>query len=85
VKSLTMPNLLAGKTVFPEFIQDQATPQALAEAALSLLTDTARRALIQAQLRKIIASLGGPGAAQRAAEAIANLLTEPGTDARRPD
>jgi lipid-A-disaccharide synthase len=85
VKSLTMPNLLAGKPVFPEFIQDQATPQALAEAALALLTDTARRAQIQAQLRKIIASLGGPGAAPRAAEALADLLAEPGIDNRRPD
>ena len=27
VKSLTMPNLLAGETVYPEFIQDDATPE----------------------------------------------------------
>jgi lipid-A-disaccharide synthase len=73
VKSLTMPNLLAGETVYPEFIQQEATPENLARAALELLQDESRRAKIKAQLAKIIASLGEPGAAGRAAKAILSL------------
>src|SRR5262249_47037592 len=34
---LTMPNLLAGEPVFPEFIQSRATAENLAGAALKLL------------------------------------------------
>ena len=74
VKSLTMPNLLAGETVYPEFIQNDATPEHLAGAALDLLQDETHRAQIKAQLGKIIASLGEPGAAGRAAEAILSLF-----------
>jgi lipid-A-disaccharide synthase len=75
VKSLTMPNLLAGEEVYPEFIQNEATPEHLARAALELLEDAARREKISAQLAKIIGSLGAPGAPRRAAAAILNLLT----------
>jgi lipid-A-disaccharide synthase len=74
VKSLTMPNLLAGETVFPEFIQHDATPENLARAALELLQNQIRREIIHVQLAKIILSLGEPGAAGRAAEAVLSLL-----------
>ncbi len=74
VTSLTMPNLLAGEAVFPEFIQDEATGENLARAALELLEQPARRESIRGQLRKVIATLGPPGAAKRAAEAVAGLL-----------
>lgn len=86
VKSLTMPNLLAGETVFPEFIQNAATPEALAGAALELLRDAARREAIRTALDKIIASLGGPGANVRAAAAIVKLMERPAlpTQVARP-
>ena len=74
VKSLTMPNLLAGEPVYPEFIQNDATPENLSHAALELLQDNARRQTIKAQLAKIISSLGEPGAAGRAATAVLNLF-----------
>jgi lipid-A-disaccharide synthase len=74
VKSLTMPNLLAGQSVYPEFIQNEATPENLSRATLELLQDEARRKQITVQLIKIIASLGEPGAAGRAATAILSLF-----------
>jgi lipid-A-disaccharide synthase len=74
VKSLTMPNLLAGETVYPEFIQNDATPENLSRAALELLQDDSRREKIKSQLAKIISSLGEPGAAGRAATAILSLF-----------
>jgi len=73
VKSLTMPNLLAGETVYPEFIQNEATPENLSRATLELLENESQRTKIKAQLAKIIASLGEPGAAGRAATAILSL------------
>lgn len=74
VKSLTMPNLLAGEEVFPEFIQNAATAENLSRAALELLQDDSRRQAVKGKLAKIVASLGGPGASQRAARAITALL-----------
>jgi lipid-A-disaccharide synthase len=74
VKSLTMPNLLAGEEVYPEFLQGAATPENISHAALELLQNEVRREKIQAQLAQIIASLGEPGASMRAASAILNLF-----------
>ena len=75
VKSLTMPNLMAGETVYPEFLQDAATPENVARVAMELLQDESRRDAIKAKLAKIIASLGEPGASRRAAEAISSLFS----------
>ena len=74
VKSLTMPNLLAGETVYPEFVQHDAMSENLSRAALELLQDESRRQKIKMQLAKIIASLGKPGAAGRAAEVVLSLF-----------
>ena len=74
VKSLTMPNLLANEEVFPEFVQNDATPENLAGAALELLQNEPARAQIKSQLAKIISSLGEPGASQRAAAVILSLF-----------
>jgi len=73
VKSLTMPNLLAGETVFPEFIQNEATPRQIADAALALLESEERREAIRKQLDSILEKLGGPGACVRAADLIWKL------------
>jgi lipid-A-disaccharide synthase len=74
VKSLTMPNLLAGEEIYPEFVQGDATQENLARAALELLQDESRRTKIKSQLKKIISSLGEPGAAGRATAAILSLF-----------
>jgi lipid-A-disaccharide synthase len=74
VKSLTMPNLMANEEVFPEFIQDAATPDNISHAALQLLQNQSRRGKVRAKLAEVIASLGGPGASRRAAEAILALM-----------
>ncbi len=74
VKYLSMPNLLAGQAIYPEFIQGQATAANIAAAALPLLASPARRHEIRAKLDLVIQSLGGPGAARRAAAAIVKLM-----------
>jgi len=74
VKYIAMPNLLAGESVYPEFIQHEATPENLSHAALALLRAEARRGDVKAKLAKVIAGLGGPGAPARAAAAIVRLI-----------
>jgi lipid-A-disaccharide synthase len=74
VKSLTMPNLLAGEDVYPEFVQHAATAENISQAALKLLQDETRRKKIKSQLTAIISSLGEPGAPARAASSILSLF-----------
>ncbi len=75
VKWAAMPNILANEEVFPEFLQRRATPANIAEAALELMGNTARRTKVKEQLRDIRASLGTSGAAGRAAKEIIKLMS----------
>ena len=81
VPYIAMPNILAGERVFPEFIQSAATPENISREALDLLTNIVRRTTIKEKLAALIRSLGPPGAATRAAEAILRRLP-PGPDLR---
>jgi lipid-A-disaccharide synthase len=74
VKWLTMPNILADEMIFPEFIQNDATPENLAGAALGLLQNEPLRQSIKSKLARIVSSLGGPGATERAAGAVLSLF-----------
>jgi lipid-A-disaccharide synthase len=74
VKWLTMPNILADEEIYPEFVQNAATSENIANAALDLLEDKTRRALVKTKLGGIVAKLGGPGANARAADAIIKLV-----------
>ena len=74
VPFLSMPNLLAGKSVMPEFVQEDATPAAVAGAALALLSDHSQWEHSRAQLLETCATLGTPGACRRAACAISDLI-----------
>jgi lipid-A-disaccharide synthase len=77
VKYLSMPNLLADESIFPEFIQDAATAENLSRAAIELLREPNRQAAIRIKLSRVVASLGGPGASRRAAQAIVRLIEGP--------
>jgi len=73
VRWLSMPNLLAGEALYPEFVQHAATGAALANATLQLLQDRAHRQVVQLKLREVVSQLGQPGAPARAAKAILDL------------
>jgi lipid-A-disaccharide synthase len=76
--TIGMVNLIAGETIAPEFVQDAFTPEAVAGEAISMLTDRDRAAGIRAGLARVRASLGGPGASRRAAEAILRVIRDRG-------
>ncbi len=75
INSLTLPNIMAAEEVFPEFIQDAASPENLSRAALEFLQDESRRTAMKAKLAKLLSQFGGPGASHRAAQAITTLMT----------
>lgn len=70
VDTFAMVNLVAGRRVVPELIQDAFTPEAAAAEALRVLTDPAHAQRVRSDLREVKAALGGPGASRRAAEAV---------------
>ena len=74
VPFLGMPNVLAGREIAREFLQGDATPEALADETLRLVSHAAARETLQRELAAVIAQLGERGAAPRAAEAILNEL-----------
>jgi lipid-A-disaccharide synthase len=70
VDTFAMPNLIAGRRIVPELIQSDFTPERTADEAVTLLTDRARHAEMQAALADVRRQLGDPGASARAAEAV---------------
>jgi lipid-A-disaccharide synthase len=74
VNYLGMPNLLADKQVVPEFIQQQAKPDAIAKAMGPLIEDAHARERMSSAFDAIIGKLGGDGASGRAAQAILDEL-----------
>jgi lipid-A-disaccharide synthase len=68
-----LPNILAGKFLVPELLQDAATPQGLADAALKLLGDADYLQQIKQEFMKIHLSLK-QNSAEKAAKAILDYL-----------
>lgn len=70
VDFLGMPNILAGREIAREFLQNAVQPGAIAAEMLRLVHDQAGRDSMQRDLASVVAQLGMPGGALRAAEAI---------------
>lgn len=75
VDMYAMVNLIAGRRVVVELIQDDCTPEAIAGEAVKLLTDRDYRAAMTVALDEVRQRLGGPGASDRAADAILELVS----------
>ncbi len=77
IDRFSLPNLLAARDVVPEFIQKDATPEALCEAVWTQLNDSSR----QTELVELFTALHQQlrrNAAQRGAQAVIELLQEQG-------
>jgi lipid-A-disaccharide synthase len=69
-----MVNLIAGRQVVPELVQQDFTPERLANEAIRLLDAPETRAEMRRGLAEIREKLGPPGAVERAADMIAAML-----------
>ncbi len=74
--TFAMVNLIAGRRLVPELIQEQFTAEAVAAEAISMLTDSDRAVRIRQGLAEVRAKLGGPGGSRRAADAILRTIGE---------
>lgn len=67
----SMPNLLAGRMVVPEYVMEKATAENLYEEAVKILADPSK---IKEGYQEVISQLGEPGAIAKAAEKIVSFL-----------
>ena len=70
----SMVNLIAGRAVVPELIQSEFTAERVSTEVLRLLQNQTARDTQRAALAKIRERLGPPGAVERAADAILELI-----------
>ncbi len=70
VTTYGMVNLVAGEQVVPELIQDDLTPDAVADETLRYLTDPACAERTRLRLREVHQRLGTPGASARVAARV---------------
>lgn len=75
VDHIGLINLIAGRRLVPELIQDQATAANIADQAFSLLADEERLAQLKKDLLAAGQLLGGPGASRRVAQIALGLMS----------
>ena len=70
-----LPNILAGRFVVPELLQDDATPENLAQAVSNLLSDSTVQAAMVDEFHRIHKALR-QGNGERVTEAIENFIQQ---------
>jgi lipid-A-disaccharide synthase len=68
-------NLIAGREVVSELLQEKATPVNICGIMVKLLTDRKCSARMREELAGVVAGLGDPGASRRAAELAVGLTS----------
>ncbi len=77
VSSMTLPNLIAGETIFPEYGScgsPEPAVQFLCQHVDSMLSDTLYRQRLDLQLSRLRADVAQPGASQQAATTLLNAM-----------
>jgi len=74
VKHIGLVNIVAGRTVVPELIQDDVTPERIAREIEGVLADPAAYRRMHDDLKQVRRLLGDGGASRRAAAVIRELL-----------
>ena len=74
VNFIGMVNIVAGKKVVPEFIQNEVTPVRITETICPILLESDLRDRIRKSLNAVREALGIPGASVRAAEIVKQYL-----------
>lgn len=72
-----LPNILAGRLIVPELIQNAATPEAISDLCVALMQDPAVRSAARSALCQVRDALGQPGASSRTASLVLELAGWP--------
>ena len=75
VDHLGIVNVIAGREVVKELLQNDANPERISNELARLLDDSAARKALQDELASVVGSLGGGGAHANAAKAVMESLT----------
>jgi lipid-A-disaccharide synthase len=75
IPNIALANVVAGKSIVPEFIQNRAVPSRIAEETYEILTDRERYKSMHSELDRVRARLGEKGASKRAAQLAAQMLS----------
>ena len=78
VDTYAMANLVAGRRIVPELIQQDFTPERVADETVGFLTNSGRYAEVRDALREVRHRLGAPGASGRAAASILEVAARNG-------
>ena len=73
VPNIGLVNVVAGREVVREFIQDEIVPSDMADALAEILNEGERRSETLAALAEVRSKLGKPGAADRVARMASDL------------
>ena len=68
------PNIVLGQEIVPELLQEAATPEAIFQQALDILTNPERRQIISDNYQQLKNALGETGVCDRAALEIFNFM-----------
>ncbi len=71
---ISLVNLIAGREIVKELFQQYCTPDTVSNELNKILTDKTYREVILAGYAEVLAGLGGPGCAKRAANLMIELL-----------
>ena len=74
VNNIGLVNIIAGKTIVPEFIQDEAAASNIAEEISDILANSSKMDKIKQELSRVRGNLGSPGAARRAARLVYEMI-----------
>jgi len=73
---ISLVNLIAGREIVKELFQQYCTPDTVSEELNKILTDRIYREAMLAGYAEVLADLGGPGCAERAASLMIELLSK---------
>lgn len=76
VTHIGLPNIIAGRLILPELIQNEATSDNVSQETIRLLQDAAVREKAIAGLREVRVNLGEPGAVRRVAQIVLDVAAE---------
>jgi lipid-A-disaccharide synthase len=76
IDTFGMVNLIAGRRIVPELIQDDFSPESASHEVVRLLLDEPHRARVIADVEDVRRKLGGTGASRRAAAAVLRLARQ---------